>query len=545
MKLVNKLSTIFTLIMSLTLFSCSKDNVEANGISRVKFVMQGVVSKNSNTGSSSPKDKIATAIGKTQRFSKAIGDGKYLHVDITANNGNALRADNSTSIREDLEKDTYYRIVVYDAEGNYIAHTDEKAGSSLPPELMLPINQTYQFLFYSYLSKDPLPEWTYSDDNLSELIFEINKNEAITSTLTSSVNQNARIVSPTSQVPITLKPNYAELIVNLNSQVGNITGVQEIIIDNVYEEAKIKVASDENYIVPISDKIDYKLPNFTSFGTSQIQNTKQALILEDGDKHTITFKNINIYGHTIRDISANNLELYNGVRYTASFTITNGPTPGIEIESSDLIWAPGNLVYNNGIYGFASDQNVIGDYWIWNWLTPKGLPQTIVENGKSKTLEGHQIAEIITTGYKLERDPCTKVISKDGVSWRTPTLADYKAIIKEVPLEPNVLNVTEDTYNGVSGVYYGTRQVDDTNFRNHLFLPRAGIFDGEKPPGKDHWSMGYGNWYQSAELKNQNYLGLQINIGVKDWQAKDYFKDSNYVLTATQIRCVKDKNPKK
>ncbi len=105
------------------------------------------------------------------------------------------------------------------------------------------------------------------------------------------------------------------------------------------------------------------------------------------------------------------LNITPGVRYNLNLTLA--PASGHDV-GGDIIWAPANLIYNNGNYGFAANQSEFGDHWYFNAVKP-------LETAKEVT-EAYKLPADVTGSsvYRIEEDPCAKVTAYGG-GWRLPT----------------------------------------------------------------------------------------------------------------------------
>lgn len=119
-------------------------------------------------------------------------------------------------------------------------------------------------------------------------------------------------------------------------------------------------------------------------------------------------------------------------------------------------WAPGNLLYTDGVYSFTATQEHYtgawngGDYWNWCMLSPTNY----TSYGKA---------------YCSANDPCQKVAPTG--TWRMPTQEELDKLIN--------LGSVWATKNSVSGRFFGTTTPPATGTENnYVFLPAASSRNG-------------------------------------------------------------------
>jgi len=171
-------------------------------------------------------------------------------------------------------------------------------------------------------------------------------------------------------------------------------------------------------------------------------------------------------------------------------------------EIGGLIWAPGNLLYNEGNYGFASPIED-GDDWYYNWLKPVG-------NGYAPGSNEQMIP------FKDDRDPCRKVSSE----WRMPTKGEYEELIAA----PGADTGHENTYDGAQGIFYGSSNLPEIlqNPDEYLF------FIGKKNSTFWYWT--------STSLNNSN--AASVMFGAYNKPTGVYGSDQ--AKQSLKIRCVRD-----
>jgi len=162
---------------------------------------------------------------------------------------------------------------------------------------------------------------------------------------------------------------------------------------------------------------------------------------------SVAVPSITIGGTTYTNRTATFSGISSGVDYTMNLIFLK------DIVAGGVTWAPGNLIYSNGTYSFASTQEYYsgtwngGDYFCWDTLDPTATSTT--NSGSS---------------WDATTDPCTKV-SPAG-TWRTPTSAELTALWNS--------GYVLGTKNGIKGYYFNTSTVPTTNVDSYVFLPTAG-----------------------------------------------------------------------
>ncbi|OOG15759.1 hypothetical protein BWD42_24070 [Sphingobacterium sp. CZ-UAM] len=216
----------------------------------------------------------------------------------------------------------------------------------------------------------------------------------------------------------------------------------------------------------------------------------------------VGLKGLSIGGSAAKDISKGGWNLKPGVKYVLEFKL-KAPLGGLNVGGH--IWAPGNLVYNNGKYSFAA-ANQLGSDWYYNWLTPAGVGAV------------PSYKEMLD--YSVDRDPC-KMVSAE---WRTPTKEDYNSLLAT----SGAATDWQYKYNGTEGVFYGSNnlQAMSADPTKYLFFPS--ITGGTSP----YWTSS--NIADNADKSTAS--SLQFGGYNKPNNVSGVDNKSN----AFQIRCVRN-----
>ncbi|TJY60124.1 hypothetical protein FAZ19_23000 [Sphingobacterium alkalisoli] len=497
--------------------SCGKEEMNmGNGAASVKVNLQGV-----QTGTSSLV-KVGSTNLKGQQSESAVQqvavpfDDTYQLVAtlVPASNGNGLTKLAATTVdRDPLPAGVQYRVVVYDQEtGAYVADKVYSAGAPNPEPFGLFTGKTYTFVSYSVRSNSTVPAVDPAQSLSVAKLTSISGDADFMYDVTS----NVQLTSGDNSLDIILKHQFSQINTVLDaSAVGVITAIA----------ARIE---------PHRSKVDVKLQNgaitygavasagkTVSFPTGANTSTSAATIVcspaVTNGKFTISSATI---GGTARTtpLVLEGLKITPGVRYTMELKLKK--PDGIDIGG--LTWAPGNLVYNptTGVYSFAANQAVFGNYWPLNSLFPVSASRPVDRSRGSTT-------------YTTGTDPCTKVQSNGG-NWKTPSRAELEKLTGGEQFNIIYWPRSEATYNGVRGIYFGTTsQPAVADQDKYLFLPVAGYIgqDGRSTVSSAHADEG--SYWTTTSSGGENFWRMNFNL-----QSTSNY-NTNYFPQGHSIRCVK------
>ncbi|MCC2598828.1 hypothetical protein [Sphingobacterium sp. FBM7-1] len=248
--------------------------------------------------------------------------------------------------------------------------------------------------------------------------------------------------------------------------------------------------------------------SFAGQTAGQTWTSAPAMIaVEDTDNGTVELTGVTINGID-GAVSSDGWALRAGVQYTLELNLGDKEEEeGFEIGG--FIWAPGNLVYNDGSYGFAAPTEQ-GDFWYFNWPLPVG--------------EGTAPSIADMPEYDVNRDPCTLV---PGGEWYTPSSEEYATLIAT----PGVDTDWQYHYGGTStedrGVFYGTDdlQLASENSADYLFFPGNGGHVNK------YWTYNSENTSNAASIQFGGY-NKPNTVGFSEQKSS----------TDIKIRCVKNAN---
>lgn len=241
----------------------------------------------------------------------------------------------------------------------------------------------------------------------------------------------------------------------------------------------------------------------------------------------IKLKDVTIGGVT-KDVNLNNLTILPNYRYELTIDLKRPSSANI----GGIQWSLGNLTYNNGEYGFASN-NAAGSFFFQGYVLPKNMDQTVpyeqqnTEANKPLGING-------ATG-----DPCA-LVAPAG-SWRMPYTDEAQTLINVTNSNsgswmPNRFKAFYETATGTTlGVFFNTTQrPSDATKANYLFLPMLGYFQNDFTNNRINAEGFYilkdrgATTYQFLRVGGPQGLDYDTRIAPADKQ------------TAAQILCIKN-----
>ena len=265
--------------------------------------------------------------------------------------------------------------------------------------------------------------------------------------------------------------------------------------------------------------------------TFKLKNTTGTVI--DSDSTFITtaatangivwLKGLSIGGSVAKDINKGGWDLKPGVKYVLEFKLKK-PT---QVNIGGEVWALGNLVYNNGVYGFAATNDAYGNYWFPGYEKPKvfGVNDPATHNNQKPSVQ-------LNGG---NADPCSLVLPLN--TWKLPTKAEFDNLIKRTnqngadnPKNPDPYGVGryQGTWDGTKatnmGIFFGTQVNPGANRDKFLYLPFGGAYHTNNTGD----SIGGQGYYLLEDKKQFHFTDI--------WGASTSGAGAN---TAYQIRCVK------
>ncbi|PRD49371.1 fimbrillin family protein [Sphingobacterium haloxyli] len=389
-----------------------------------------------------------------------------------------------------------YGVVVYDADGNYVDHTDYTVGGSTPEPFELVADQSYTFITYSLNNSDPLPAAGTAPLSATKI-------EGIAGTADLLYTRIDQVVTGgQNTLNITLKHLFSEITTAIDgSQIGSIE------------------VADDFYLAPHYDQADLEFTDGT-LTYHNLSTTGSAVQLGAVGSTSITSLPtivatpatangvLKIGAIKIGDVIKNNVEIGGitiipGERYDLNITIKKHPQ-----DIGGLIWAEGDLIYDSGtdVYSFSQNPGD-GNYFPFGHLYPYG-------DGREFDRAAANLG-----------DPCALVM--DGNQWRTPTKEDFDILRSEDDIsEPR-------TINGINGAWYPT--IDEEG----LFFPETGRKTPSNPSAIGQPREG---WRWSTTPLWILWAGTHPETG--NWYSVVSNRDGGFstVDWGMKIRCVRDLN---
>jgi hypothetical protein len=475
------------LLVLLSLSSCSKgsysdsDSSSGNPVS-LSVSVSGI--KNGESNASSTRSGASAS----QTVTMPLGKGVLMEATLTPKAvfaGASTRSSNSTTTP--LSTGVTYRVIAF-KQGNvsssgYVSYGDfTVGGSTTSSNFIVPAYGLYTFVCYSLNSTAALPTFSRSslDQTLAPasndlLYYKFDKyissaaSSQILSIVFNHIFSNVTLVADASKsgknttaITSTFSPSYNATL-SLSGGTLSTSG------------------SSSAYTVPWGTITPGQTVSSTPFN-----------VFTNGEPVSVAVPSVTIGGTTYTHRTATFSSILPGVDYTITLSFITGIVVG------GVTWAPGNLLYSDGTYSFASQEYYSGlwnggDYFCWDTLDPTATSSTNT-----------------SISWNATTDPCTKV-SPTG-TWRTPTNNELTALINS--------GHVWGSKNGVSGTYFGTSTVPTTNVDSYVFLPAAGVrgmnatSTGYMGVDGDYWSstsdyVSHGDVLDS----NSTYCGTTTNMG--------------------------------
>ncbi len=514
MKILNILKPFFFLaVLSLLATACTKEEylVPASGEAQVSILLDGVDEgeESSMKMAAASGEKISNVQQVTIPFNEEFSLQASLEAEVPTtvvrkvNMAAGNRAAASKTITT-LPQGILYRVVVYDETGKYATDKVYTVGVSTNATFQLNAGKSYTFLAFSIRSSSEVPAVNTTQNLSTVSLSGLNGSSDFMyfrSTLTLNAGDN--------NLNVVLKHLFTQITTSINAAAVGLIESSSVSLGPHHSSVGVKLADAS---ISYNGTAGTTSLAFTGIGTAKITSTPTIINHPSTTAGVLTIASIKAGGTTRTGLQVTGLNIQPGVKYNLNLTLT----PKFGISLGGYTWAPANLVYNNGNYGFAANQGVYGDQWQVNALLPIG---------RGAGSEGQQ-------AYDPAKDPCTKVASNGG-NWRTPTMAQLQAITGANRNEKPIFHVRYDlpgqpraSYNGVGGLFIGiTTQPAQADIDNYVFLPYA---------GESSWGQGQMGTYWTVTPSSANNERFQFNTGDVTWPYS-----SQYYNAGGSIRCVK------
>ncbi|MDE5491629.1 fimbrillin family protein [Elizabethkingia meningoseptica] len=494
---VRRLQTINLLFMLFVfLFSCRNNGEYENGKATVKVNLRDV--------------ENALIDGKIQKIIIPY-DKKYsiiatLVPELPAKSRNILNREIT-----ELKPGTVYKVIAYDNDGNYVDQKNYKYGQEASATgFYLNAGESYTFVSYSVGDTSELQD--VKPVKLNEVSLNINGKANFMHFM-----RIMKLNAGENNLDIVLKHKFSQITTKINAEeVGAVTAVTANIGPHHFD-ADIKLS---DITIAYSESTGVSDISFPLLGENHVESLPTMVCSPATQTGILTIPSITIAGTTKTNIVVNDLKITPGVRYSLSLNITEEDKDGVDI-GGEFVWAPGNLVYNDGIYEFTKDQSGFGDLWEANALLPKRI------GGEGS---------IGQDDYDPAKDPCRLVATQEG-KWRMPRRVELEKYTgtQEAPgvmfhLDYNIPPYPyRANYKGVEGIFIGTNKQPSTGDLNKfLFFPLAGGQSvGIDPNEGSYWTL------TSTALDN-NYRFNFNRGGIS-------FYNGQYFTYGASIRCIKTK----
>ena len=489
---------------------CQKDLIANDEYANVSISI-------SETSFSAGYNNLATSkvsVTTKQNTQIPLDEKNYLDITIHSLKSSPIKqaANNESVKKEVLEAGTPYNVLVFDENKSFTELKKYTVGEPEQEKLLLRVGKKYNFIIYALANDEILPDINLMEgDDWNKAILKLDNNKD----LMVSVIENYSVLSGANHIPVQLKHIFTQVSVILNTEiVGKITNIGSIYLDNTYQSSTINLSNTSD--LKFSDAIKETMLNKLQPNTEYSALNEPNLIYIDGkNSHQLRFDKLSINGIEKTDLIIPNLNLQHGIDYQIDIQVKSFTTEyeGTIIQFQDnkkVLWAPGNLVYNDATdeYYFAK-QTDMGDKWYYNWL----IPSRLVTETISMSTMNH---------YEVERDPCTQV---RGGKWRTPSKNLYSALIKT----PGAATDWQYTNNGVHGDFYGGNSLEQMvkSPTDYLFFPAK---DGEAY----YWS------WETDEGNGQGSNAFIIRMSGYNLPNAEYFIQSEEKTKVHYIRCVQE-----
>jgi len=404
---------LFLAIFNITQTSCSKsDEYSSSGTASVSVSLGGIKyaeTESANNGGRSLINGQASQIVEIPFDSERVLIAELKQESSSVNTSlHASRALKSSTVNV-LGKGIKYRVIVYEKSGVYKDQKLYTVGSEKTEGAFnLDGNKEYIFVAYSFGNAKTLVE--APKVSFSTVILYSTLNLAGDDAWL-HVKKTVAIQSGENNLSLILENKLSQVTAVINAfEIGAISSVNALILDHRNSITNLK--ADGTFTTP-------------TFGTSKslvfpslnekIITSNPAVICNPGTTDvSFSMGRLTING-VERNLTVYGLRILPGYKYTLNVSIKSS---GIAV--GNLVWAKGNLTYNNGVYLNRNNPEETGynykltDYWNFSSLEIPLLPaMNTTYNAMSPGIT-----------YPVN-DPCRQIA---GGNWRMPTLADFLSL---------------------------------------------------------------------------------------------------------------------
>lgn len=413
-----------------------------------------------------------------------------------------------------LNQGTIYYVAIFDAAGDYKETKSFTQGNGAQDFAIE--KGKYTFVIYASGSNKTLPSIA-AGTKLSAVNFE-----GLTADQDFMLDQVPFEVKDGQNV---LSADLAHLFTQVTlkfdaSAIGAVSSIAGATIEPSNAAADVNLANGTLTYKGNVSPVAFKLKNTTG---TVINSDSTFITTAATTSGKVSLQGVSIGGSTAKPIASSNWSLKPGVKYMLEFKLKK-PT---EVNIGGEVWALGNLIYNNGVYGFAATNDAYGNYWFPGYQKPK------VFGVNDPATHNNQEASSALNGGSA--DPCSLVLPLN--TWKLPTKAEFDKLIASTgqngadnPKYPNQYGVGRyvGSWDGTNatniGMFFGAQVNPGAQRDKYLYLPYGGAYHNNNT-GNAKGEQGY------YLLENRQELHLTTVWGAETKAAT--------ATTAYQIRCVK------
>jgi len=333
-----------------SLYSCkeSKDSVAASGKASVSIQLLGVENPIVTTKKAG---KAGNTVGTGQTVVIPLTNSSSFEATLTSEssvtNGNQLRASSGnraavTEERTPLANNVKYKIVVYNADGDYVTEKTYTNSVDNSAEISLEAEKTYTFVAYSVNSTAAVPAVTAQADLANASLDNISADLMY-------FKKDLIVHSGDNNLDVVLKHQYSEVTTNLSmatEMTGAITSLVSPTINPTHPSASLKLADGT---ISYNGNTTTTAVQFPALGAGlRTISSNPTLLIHPGETNgQFNFGSITIDGETKSNVSVSGLNILPGQRYNLNLnfkTCTQPVTGGADLNWSYPASGSGALV---------------------------------------------------------------------------------------------------------------------------------------------------------------------------------------------------------
>lgn len=322
-----------------SLYSCkeSKDSIASSGKASVSIQLLGVENPIITTKKAG---KGGSTTGVAQTVVVPLTNSSSFEATLTsepsATSGNLLRASSGTRAavteeRTPLADNIKYKIVVYNAAGDYVTEKTYTNSVDNSTAIALDAGQTYTFVAYSVNSTATVPAVTAQADLANASLDNVSANLMY-------FKKDLAVQPGDNNLAVVLKHQYSQVTTNLSmatEMTGAITNLGTTTIDPTHPSANLKLADGTITYNGSTVTANVVFPVLGA-GLRTVSSTPTLLIHPGATNGVFKFGSITIDGETKNNVSVAGLNIVPGQRYNLNlnFKTCTQPVTG----GADLNW---------------------------------------------------------------------------------------------------------------------------------------------------------------------------------------------------------------